>query len=78
MVNSEKKAPYSWNQKSTLYSCDYLSGQFPDIDTRAIEKMVLENNMMIEMGVKNGCLRTLSEEEMTHYRKPFLREEGDF
>ena len=44
MVNSEKKAPYSWNQKSTLYSCDYLSGQFPDIDTRAIEKMVLENH----------------------------------
>ena len=44
MVNSEKKAPYSWNQKSTLYSCDYLSGQFLDIDTRALEKMILENH----------------------------------
>lgn len=44
MVESEQKSSYSWNQKSTLYSCDYLSGQFLDIDTKALEKMILENH----------------------------------
>ena len=31
-------------EQKTLYSCDYIFGYLPEIDTRAIEKMVLENH----------------------------------
>ena len=31
-------------EQKTLYSCDYIVGYLPEIDTRAIEKMVLENH----------------------------------
>ena len=32
------------SEKASLYSCDYIFGHLPDIDTKAIEKMVLENH----------------------------------
>ena len=32
------------SEKASLYSCDYIVGYLPEIDTRAIEKMVLENH----------------------------------
>ena len=32
------------SEKASLYSCDYIFGHLPDVDTKAIEKMVLENH----------------------------------
>ena len=32
------------SEKASLYSCDYIFGHLPDVDTKAIERMVLENH----------------------------------
>jgi haloalkane dehalogenase len=37
------------------------------------ETLILENNMFVEGVLPNLILRTLSHEEMDHYRQPFLR-----
>ena len=42
------------SEKASLYSCDYIFGHLPDIDTKAIEKMVLENHKKKSIGKYNG------------------------
>ena len=32
------------SEKASLYSCDYIFGHLTDVDTKAIERMVLENH----------------------------------
>ena len=53
MVNSKKKL-HTHGIRKALYTHVIISGQFPDIDTRAIEKMVLENHAK----KKELCMKT--------------------
>lgn len=44
---------------------------FRALRSDAGEKMILEQNMFVESILPNAMLRSLSEEEMAHYRRPF-------
>jgi haloalkane dehalogenase len=44
---------------------------FQALRSPAGEQMVLEQNSFIEVNLPNTILRRLTEEEMTHYRRPF-------
>jgi haloalkane dehalogenase len=45
---------------------------FQALRTPAGEQMILEQNSFIEFNLPNTILRQLTEEEMAHYRRPFL------
>lgn len=45
---------------------------FQALSSPAGEQMVLEQNSFIEVNLPNTILRDLTEEEMTHYRRPFV------
>ena len=45
---------------------------FQKLRTPAGEQMILEQNSFIEFNLPNTILRQLTEEEMAHYRRPFL------
>ncbi len=45
---------------------------FQTLRTPAGEQMILEQNSFIEFNLPNTILRQLTEEEMAHYRRPFL------
>jgi haloalkane dehalogenase len=45
---------------------------FQELRSPAGEQMILEHNTFIEANLPNTILRTLSEEEMAHYRRPFV------
>lgn len=49
-----------------------ITSVFEGFRTPAGEKMVLEDNIFIEQVLPGAIIRTLSGEEMTEYRRPFL------
>jgi haloalkane dehalogenase len=50
-----------------------VRGFFQALRSPAGEAMVLEQNLFVEQVLPGGVLRELGEEEMTWYRRPFLR-----
>ncbi len=58
--------PISWDEFA-----EDQRGFFQALRSPAGEAMVLEQNLFLEQLLPGGTLRTLSEEEMTAYRRPF-------
>lgn len=51
---------------------DNARGVFRGFRSEAGEQMVLEKNIFVERVLPSAVIRDLTDEEMTHYRKPFL------
>ncbi len=58
--------PYTWREYP-----EAARKLFQAIRSPAGEQMVLEQNSFIEFNLPSGILRTLTEEEMAQYRRPF-------
>jgi haloalkane dehalogenase len=63
--------PYTWSEYS-----DVARKTFQALRSPAGEQMVLEQNSFIEFNLPRTILRTLTEEEVNAYRRPF-REPGE-
>lgn len=59
-------APFSWSDFR-----DQVRGAFRGLRSEAGEAMILEQNMFVEAMLPRSILRTLNQEEMTEYRRPF-------
>ncbi|HEX6108208.1 MAG TPA: haloalkane dehalogenase, partial [Ktedonobacteraceae bacterium] len=59
--------PYTWSEFPQAGRQTFQALRSP-----AGEQMVLEHNSFIEFNLPSGIVRTLTEEEMAHYRRPFL------
>jgi haloalkane dehalogenase len=53
-----------------------VAGIFQALRSAAGEQMVLDNNFFVEKVLPLGVLRTLSDEEMVHYRAPYADRES--
>lgn len=58
--------PYTWSEYSEI-----ARKTFQALRSGAGEQMVLEQNSFIEFNLPRTILRTLTEEEMSEYRRPF-------
>jgi haloalkane dehalogenase len=60
--------PYTWSEFPEAGRRGFQALRSP-----AGEQMVLEQNSFIEFNMPSGILRTLTEEEMNEYRRPFAK-----
>lgn len=74
IVHSES-IPCEWTREDFPIPDDGLQN-FLALRTAAGEDMILGTNFFVEYTIPQGTLRTLTEEEMNEYRRPFL-EEGE-